>query len=705
LLAPRAASQDGAPEGDESQPQSPAPPDQDEPFELEPLLITPTRTARRPFESAQATTTVDSETIERRAYRTLPQALRDVPGVMVQETAQGHGAPYLRGFTGYRTLFLIDGIRLNNSVFRDGPNQYWNTVDPLSLDRIEVVKGPSSVLYGSDAIGGTVQALTKSPWGYGAQTQLQGSFYLRYATAEHQRVGRLELSPTFGTDVGVLVGLSVKDFGDVQGGRDVGTQSETGYDEWDGDLKLETFLGDTTRLVIAHQRVDQNDVPRTHKTIHGLAWEGTTIGSDLQRNLDQTRELTYVQLHAVDLEGWFDRASVSLSWHVQEEQRDRIKSSGARDLQGFEVGTLGFFTHMGKATALGDLTWGLEYYRDDVSSFVSKDSGNSPADDIQGPVADDATYDLFGIFLQDELQVSQRTDLILGVRWNHAAADADSVRDPVTDQRTSIDDDWSDVVGSLRFVHALVPGVWNLFGGVSQGFRAPNLSDLTRFDSARSNEFEIPAPDLDAEHYTSFELGVRRQTGDLSGELSLFYTDIQDAIVRVPTGDTNADGEVEITKDNVGDGQVWGVEFSSAWRFDPAWTLFGNAAYLEGEQDVFPTSAPVAEKEYLDRLAPLRLQLGLRWEDPGQKFWAEFLTTWADDADRLSTRDRNDTQRIPPGGTPGYTVLDLRGGYRVRTGLSLTFGLENLTNEDYRVHGSGLNRPGTSLVVGLTWSF
>ena len=172
-----------------------------------------------------------------------------------------------------------------------------------------------------------------------------------------------------------------------------------------------------------------------------------------------------------------------------------------------------------------------------------------------------------------------------------------------------------------------------------------------------------------------------------------------------PTSNTNTDGEFEISKDNVGDGQVWGVELSSAWRFAPTWTLFGTAAYLEGEQEVFPTSTPVAEVEYLDRLAPLRLQLGLRWEDPGQKFWAEFLTTWTDEADRLSTRDEGDTQRIPPGGTPGYTVLDLRGGYRVRTGLSLTFGLENLTDEDYRVHGSGLNRPGRSLYAGLTWSF
>ena len=105
---------------------------------------------------------LDGETLRtRKAVRTLPEALREVPGVMVQKTGYGQGAPFIRGFTSQRTLLLIDGIRLNNAVFREGPNQYWNTVDPFTIDRLEVVKGPSSVLYGSDAIGGTVNVITR----------------------------------------------------------------------------------------------------------------------------------------------------------------------------------------------------------------------------------------------------------------------------------------------------------------------------------------------------------------------------------------------------------------------------------------------------------------------------------------------------------------------------------------------------------------
>ena len=95
-----------------------------------------------------------------RCAASAPEALLESPGVMAQQTAHGQGSPFLRGFTGFRTLMLVDGIRLNNSTFRDGPNQYWSTVDALAVERLEVVKGPASVLYGSDAIGGT---LTMSP--------------------------------------------------------------------------------------------------------------------------------------------------------------------------------------------------------------------------------------------------------------------------------------------------------------------------------------------------------------------------------------------------------------------------------------------------------------------------------------------------------------------------------------------------------------
>ena len=681
------------------------PPQEPLPADLGTTVVTPTLSPEDAFAAPYATSVVDQAELDAKGYRTLPQALRNIPGILVQETALGHGSPYIRGFTGFRTLALVDGIRLNNSVFRSGPNQYWNTIDPFSIASLEVVKGPSSVLYGSDAIGGTVNALTRSPWGHAEEPAVAGELRYRWADAANFDQARIDVSATYGMDGGVLIGLTSKSFGDVHGGSEVGTQPGTGYDEFDGDVKLEHFLDANTRITLAHQVVDQTDVPRTHKTTDGLDWEGLSSGSDLKRDLDQHRELTYFQAHMRGLEGIADEVRTSLSWQTQSEERDRIKSDGSQDFQGFDVGTLGLFAHFYKGTDAGRWTWGAEYYRDSVDSYRTKVSGNSAADDIQGPVADDATYDTLGVFVQDEFPLSERLDVILGARWNLAAADAKSVRDPLTDTRISIDDSWEAVVGSARFLYEITPDTTNLFGGVSQGFRAPNLSDLSRFDSARSNEFEVPAPDLDPEYYTSFELGIKKRNDTWSSQVVLFHTLIRDQILRFPTGNTNPSGEMEITKDNVGDGSIEGLELGLAYRIAEQWTAFGNATYLHGKQSTYPTSDPVLEREYVDRLMPFTAQVGLRWEDPSNALWLEGLLTHADRADRLSTRDANDTTRIPDGGTPAFTTLDLRLSWDVLSNATLHVGLENLTDEDFRIHGSGLNRPGRNLSVGFGWSF
>lgn len=669
--------------------------DEDTTTSLDPVLVTATRSPAAAFDTPYAAESIAEGTIRKRAYRTTPQVLRDLPGVMVQETAVGHGSPYIRGFTSFRNLFLIDGIRLNNSVFREGPNQYWNTVDPYSIGRIEVVKGPASVLYGSDAIGGTVQAFSKAAPTFAGRS---GHLYLRGASAEESFLGRGELGLGAGDKTGFLGGLTGKHFGDLRAGSPTGTQPETGYDEWAGDLKLEHFLGEKTRLVLAAQHVQHNNVPRTHKTIFAKSFRGTDVGSELQRDLDQERWLVYAQLHKENIGSAVDVVRASLSWHSQSEVRDRIRTGSRRDKQGFDVGTLGAWLQLESDSAIGRLTYGIEYYRDIVDSF-------STSNPIQGPVADDATYDLLGAYLQTVFCAGERWEFILGLRFTWAAVDADRVADPDTGQPFAISDSWSAPVGSARFRYDLVPEVWNLFGGVSQGFRTPNLSDLTRFDSARSNEFETPAPGLDPEDYVQFEIGAKGRKSTFNVQLSLFYTLIHDQIVRVPTGSTNTDGEAEVTKANVGDGWLWGIELGGAWRFADEWTLFGNATYLEGKVDTFPTSQPIVVREYMSRLMPPSAQAGVRWDQAGKRFWAELSVLAVADADRLSTRDRSDTQRIPPGGTPGYVVVHLRGGWNITEKVALIGAVENLLDKDYRVHGSGHNMPGLNFVGALSVDF
>ncbi len=496
----------------------------------------------------------------------------------------------------------------------------------------------------------------------------------------------------------MIAGVSYKQFGSVVAGGGTGTQDGTGYEEWDFDLKFEHHINPHHTFVLAYQNVEQNNVPRTHKTINGISYKGSAIGSEIHRDSDQLRRLTYIQWHAHDLDGFVDSMQTSLSWHVQEELRDRLRSRGRQDYQGFDVDTFGFFSQLQSETPVGDLSYGVDYYHDEVDSFSSRNP-------IQGAVGDDASYDLAGIFVQDTIDLSERWNFSLGGRFTYAGANADKVEDPVSGNQVSVDRDWSNAVGNARLVYKIKPDRWNIFGGIAQGFRAPNLMDLTSQIDTGANEQEIPAISLEPEKYLTYEIGTRVNYQRFSAELAGFYTDVNDMINRFPTGVVTADGKTEVGKANVGDGFVTGIEYGMAYEIHPEWTLFGNATYMDGEIDVMTGPGPAASAEYLSRGMPLSGQVGLRWMSEQRRFHAQIRGVLSATADHLSSRDRRDTERIPPGGTPGYERIDLKVGWNIHTNLTLTVAIDNMTNQNYRVHGSGTNSPGRNFIAALESRF
>lgn len=686
---------------------------------FETVVVTATA---RPETRHELPYTVDSldatELTSRRMVRSVPEALEEVSGIMVQKTSQGQGSPYLRGFTGFRTVFLVDGIRLNNSVLREGPNQYWNTVDAFGLEELEVVKGPISVLYGSEAIGGTVNALTREPRvALADRASYGGSLAWRLASADTSNIGRLELSGAMPSGLRWIVGGTAKSFGDVDAGGEVGEQPETGYRENDFDLKLRYALGATSELVASFQQVSVDDAWRTHKTIFGRSFRGTTVGNEARRVLDQDRTLAYIKLHhdrrnslrpaTTATASLFDSMTASLSLHRQGEERDRVRRDDRRDIQGFEVDSLGVRLRFHKTTDHGTWTYGAESYRDEVDSFrLNFDrQGVFTGASSQGPVADDANYWLQGVYAQYQAHLGRRLHLTAGVHYTRAQAMADSVADPLNGGSFELDASWDQVVGNLRFSLPLDDARhFRLFGGVSQAFRAPNLSDLTRFDSARSNEIETPSPDLDPESFLAYELGLKIETLTSRLELTAFHTEIDQMIVRTPTGRL-IDDEFEVTKKNGGAGYSRGIELRGETRRAERWLFFATVTWVDGEVDTFPTATSPKVREPLDRLMPLTAHLGWRWQEAGRPWWIEGLVTVADHQDRLSSRDRADTQRIPPGGTPGYEILTLRGGWDLSQRWTLSGGIENLTDEAYRVHGSGVNEAGRNFVAAVKMRF
>jgi hemoglobin/transferrin/lactoferrin receptor protein len=276
------------------------------------VIITATRSENSASKVPAVVKTLDKKQMAERLVRTFPEALRETPGVMIQKTSNSQGSPFIRGFTGFRNLMLIDGIRFNNSTFREGPNQYWNTIDPQSLSRMEVLPSQGGTLYGSDAIGGTVNAFTKDS---GYLSEAEGGFFThglashRYSTAEHSNVERLETSIGEGQKWGLHAGVTLSQFGDVTDGSGR-RQPHTGYDNWAFDVRLDVALDEQWNFTAVHQQARQNDAWRTHATTSGVSFAGTAVGTDRIRLFDQERSLSYVRLAGTDLNGFIDAAQV-----------------------------------------------------------------------------------------------------------------------------------------------------------------------------------------------------------------------------------------------------------------------------------------------------------------------------------------------------------------------------------------------------------
>jgi hemoglobin/transferrin/lactoferrin receptor protein len=658
------------------------------------VIITATRSENSAAKVPAAVKTLDQKQMAERLVRTFPEALRETPGVMIQKTSNGQGSPFIRGFTGFRNLMLIDGIRFNNSTFREGPNQYWNTIDPYALDRIEVLPSQGGTLYGSDAIGGTVNAFTKDS---GFLREAEGGFFThgqadyRWSSAERSNVQHAEASIGQGQRWGLHVGVTLNQFADVRTPQ--GIQRQTGYDQWAFDVRLDVALDDHWQLTGVHQQSRQNDAWRTHVTTAAVAYEGTTLGTDRTRLFDQERSLSYLRLAGKDLVGIIDAASLTVSLQTAGEEQFRITGAGVRSFNDVDISTLGVDLQFESDSPIGRLVYGLDYYHD----WLETDGANNFA----GAVADDASYDLLGIFLQDSIDVGERFHLILGGRYTHVRADAGKFRNPVSGAVTAYSNEWQNFSASARFIVDLDErDRYQLFGGVSQSFRAPNLSDLTRDDLSATGIIEIPSTGLNPEIYLTYEIGLKAQTESVTASFAYFFTQIEDMIVRRATGVPG-----QVSKANGGDGYMQGIEFAARWQIDPNWSLFGQIAWVEGEADQFIGTTQQTRREPLGKVAPLNAFGGVRWQTRDNRFWTELVCLTYGEAARLNTADQADTSRIPPNGTPSFWLVSLRGGCKVNEHLILTASLDNLLNETYRYHGSGSNEPGFGATLGATVKF
>jgi hemoglobin/transferrin/lactoferrin receptor protein len=233
---------------------------------LDSITVTSRNIKTLSINSPYSVTGITGKTIRSGNFRTTPEALTGNSGVFIQKTNHGGGSAFLRGLTGNQILLLVDGIRFNNATFRYGPNQYLNSIDIFTIDKIEVGHGTGSVEYGSDALGGVINLLTKDPKFTTGKSSIQANVAGKFISEGMEKSSRAELKYA-NKNIALLTGLTYRNFGNLVGGGNIGDQMPSGYKENGIDIKLKMKLNKTLLLTYGSQFLQQNNVPVYHKVV------------------------------------------------------------------------------------------------------------------------------------------------------------------------------------------------------------------------------------------------------------------------------------------------------------------------------------------------------------------------------------------------------------------------------------------------------
>ena len=610
--------------------------------------------------------------------RTTPEALTGINGVFVQKTNHGGGSPFVRGLTGNQTLILIDGIRLNNSTFRYGPNQYLNTVDAYSINRIEVAKGTGSVQYGSDALGGVIHVITSDPVFSTDKPAIHGRVAGKYMTGDMEKTARGDISYA-AKDFGFSGGIAYRDFGDLVGGDTTGKQSLSGYKEWSFDTKAKFALRTNMQLTLAYQFLQQFNVPVYHK----LKLENFALNEfDPQK-----RSLGYARLNAQGNKLWMKEIEMIASWQQTSEGRNSQKN-GSNSLRkekdgintfGFTIDVLSQFSKIWTANT------GIELYHDRVRSDRRDiNVQNGSVNWLRGLYPDNSKYGNYSLYSLHHFHV-KNWFIDAGARWN--SFDIRISDTTLGDVKISP----QALVGNLAIMYSIQQH-HNVYVTFSNGYRAPNIDDMGTLGIV-DFRYEIPASDLRPEKSQNAELGYKFKTKRFSGTIAGYYMRLNNLITRVKLDGSMISGYQVYKKENVEKAYIKGLESELNFQISNEFNLTGGIAYSYGKN--------LTTKEPLRRIPPFNGRLLSTWRH--QKWFAGIEWMFASKQDRLAQGDKDDN-RIPKGGTPGWNVLNMYASYQLSM-ARINLGLQNLFNEDYRTHGSGINGYGRSAWFQLTLNF
>ena len=654
------------------------------------------------YSADRSISVVSKKDLEERQPRTTPEALWEAPGVYVQQTNHAGGSPIVRGMIGPQVLLVVDGVRLSNSTYRTGPMQYLNLIDPFAIDRTEVLRGAGSMMYGSDAMGGVIQAIPLAPRDARGAEGFDGgaSLALRHASADNGQTIHGHGDLGYG-GLSLMGGLSYQNLNNLRGGGDVGEQVYSGYRAWyehfAATYRFDHGLVRDWQVKVAYIMAHIEDAGRTDKLVDKKSL--SIYDNDdhlLYGRLDfKVRPIKTRGLATLSFQHFFERKDGF-------KMADNLSTKESVTRDEVTALTLGADLRLHTRLLSGrlNLKYGGMYYRDQVEASREKATWGQKLQAVADQAyPDGSTYETYGVYLHvegDPLRSAGGHILRLGAGYRlHGMAGAA----PALGSLPEVDFSNLGHVALASAQYLYMDWV-NLAFTFSQGFRAPNLQEAVMLgDSGKF--FHVPNADLGPERADTLELLARMRFWRVQVSAAGYVSLLHDLIKRVPTtwqGDKVVAGKDVYRNENGGEGLLYGVEAGATMEIGWGLSLSGHLTYTRGEEEKLDGTV-----DPLSRIPPLFGQVKLRYDLPlirHLQSFAELYLRAASDQTRLSAEDIADV-RIPPGGTDGWWTFNLRLGVLAAERLRVGLTLENLANRKYKYHGSGVWAPGFNAVLGV----
>lgn len=663
--------------------------------------------------------------------------LLNTGSVFVQKSQMGGGSPVLRGFEASRVLIVVDGVRMNNAIYRSGHLQDVITLDQSMFDRTEVVFGPSSVMYGSDALGGVMCFYTRRAiFGDDSSMYHRSNSCFRWSSANNEFTGHADINLGW-KKFASATSFSYSTFGDLRSGnfrdyiydqywtRDVyvdtmngvdtilkntdrNIQKYSGYSQYDIFQKFSWKIGENVLQTLNLQYSNSSNIPR-YDRLTDTSSNGDPRFAEWYYG-PQLRMMGIFNTRILKENKWFHSASFSLAAQkIGQERVDRRYKSVNRNHQREEVLVFSLNADLVKhLTEKSELGYGIEGTFNDVSSaaytFDIVTDLKSP-NATRYPDGGSTLSSYAGYLSYKNRLLKNHLILSLGLRYSLGIVTAnfnDTTFYPFPYK--SIEQKNDAITWSAGLVWNPNEN-WKFALMNSSGFRTPNVDDLAKVFDSSPGVLIVPNPDLGPEQVINTELSVEKWFGEkIKTFVAGWYTRLMDAIVVRDYTFNGMDSMVydgQMSKvqaaQNANAGYVRGVTGTLSFIFDEMFSLKSTATYTFGRyyDQTNDTIVP------LDHIPPAfgQTSLSMKTKKVESEFYVRY-NGWKELRD-YSPSGEDNLRYATPYGMPSWITLNLKAAFKLNKRISLNTGLENILDNHYRLFASGISAPGRNFYITL----